>query len=83
MNNELLRQWGANIRSCRRMKDRREGRGEAQGVSEMATHLDVSKATVSRWETGCMSPRDDRKIEIAEYLEVDVRMLFPLTRAAA
>ena len=73
MSNELLRLWGANIRTIR----------SARGLSmeDFARQVGVSTATVSRWETGRMAPRDENKVEIAAILDADVRMLFPLVRA--
>lgn len=49
-------------------------------MQAMADALEVSKATVSRWETGKAIPTDFHKVDIAEYLDVDVRTLFPLVR---
>lgn len=83
MSGDLLRQWGENIRTFRRVKDRRDGIPPEKGMQRMAEHLEVTVATVSRWETGKAAPTDDHKVEIAEYLEVDVRSLFPLVRAAS
>lgn len=83
MGDELLREWGRNMRLFRLTKDRRDGRPDGQGMRAMAEYLEVSAATVSRWETGRMSPSDDHKVEIAEYLEVDVRAIFPLVRRAS
>lgn len=82
MTDELLRQWGSNIRIFRRVRDLREGLSDEVGKKAMAAALEVSLATISRWENGRMAPRDDRKVEIAEYLDVDVRALFPLVRAS-
>jgi transcriptional regulator with XRE-family HTH domain len=83
MSDELLRLWGTNIRSFRRARDAHAGIPAGGGMKAMADHLDVSVATVSRWETGRMSPRDEHKVDIAEYLEVDVRAIFPLVRMAS
>lgn len=83
MSDELLRQWGRNIRLFRLARDAQENVPTGTGMRLMAEHLEVSAATVSRWETGRMAPRDDHKVEIADYLEVDVRSLFPLVRAAS
>lgn len=80
MTDDLARQWGTNIRLARRVRDQREGVEPSKGMALMADALEVSTATVSRWETGKATPTDDHKVEIAEYLDVDVRMLFPLVR---
>ncbi len=78
----MLRLWAQNIRLHRLAKDRRDTRPETQGMRSMAEALEVSVATVSRWETGKAVPTDTHKVEIAEYLEADVRLLFPLIRTA-
>ena len=83
MSGELARQWGINVRAFRRAHDSREGITPTDGMRVMAESLGVSVATVSRWETGKMTPRDELKVEIAEYLDVDVRSLFPLVRRAS
>lgn len=81
---DLYRHWGENIRLQRHIKDKREGLGDKRkglggsGVVAMAKALDVTPETVSRWESGKLAPRDAKKIEIARYLGVDPRMLFPL-----
>lgn len=83
VSDELLRQWGINVRTFRQVHDRREAIAEGDGMRSMAEYLEVSAATVSRWETGKMAPTDDHKVEIADYLGVDVRSLFPLVRVAS
>lgn len=83
MSDELLRQWGRNIRLFRQAHDKLKDIPETDGMRAMAEYLEVSAATVSRWETGRMSPRDNHKVDIAEYLGVDVRALFPLVRVSA
>ena len=83
MSDELLRLWGMNVRNFRLAHDVREGIKSSAGIRTMAEYLEVSAATVSRWETGRMSPRDGHKVEIAEYLGVDVRSIFPLVRMAS
>ena len=80
MGGALARMWGQNIRLFRVAKDKRDGTPEAEGLRAMAEYLGVAPATVSRWETGKITPRDEMKVEIAEYLEVDPRALFPLVR---
>lgn len=74
---DLHRHWGENIRLQRKIKDKRDERA-GSGIYAMAKELGVAPETVSRWETGKLVPRDIKKIEIARYLGVDPRMLFPL-----
>ena len=74
MSDELLRTWGANIRSLRQQR--------GMSVLEFSKELDVSVATISRWEAGKMAPRDNHKLDIAYALNADVRMIFPLVRVA-
>ena len=73
MTDELRRTWGASIRGIR------VAHGMTQGT--LAEQVGVTKATVSRWEAGLIAPRDAMKVAIAEALNVDVRVLFPLVRA--
>lgn len=80
MTEDLYRLWGQNIRKLRQAKDKREGRKASTGMAVMAYALGVAPETVSRWETGKLVPRDGRKIEIGEYLEVTPRIIFPLVR---
>lgn len=82
MSAALLQQWGENIRLMRKVRDAREGLAPEQGMRQMAAELGVSAATVSRWETGKSCPTDDHKIEIADYLGLPVRTVFPLGRLA-
>ncbi len=42
---------------------------------QLAEHFNVSRRTVSRWETGANVPDLDLLIEIADYFEVDLREL--------
>lgn len=74
MSDELLRLWGRNIANFRKV--------QGLSVTDFAEALQVSQATVSRWESGKMAPRDYRKVDIATLLNVDVQALFPLVRAA-
>lgn len=78
---ELHKRWGENIRLQRKIKDKRDELN-GSGIDAMAEALGVTPETVSRWETGKLVPRDDRKIAIARYLEVDPRMLFPLVEVS-
>lgn len=80
MSEELHKRWGKNIRLQRQVKDKRDGRPEGEGMRAMAEALEVAPATVSRWETGKLIPRDGKKIDIAEYLGVPPELLFPLVR---
>jgi transcriptional regulator with XRE-family HTH domain len=66
------------MRAQRKIKDRLDGTPPEKGMALMAESLEVTPETVSRWETGKLVPRDAKKIEIARYLGVDPRMLFPL-----
>lgn len=74
-NGELLRAWGLNIRSARQ--------GRSWSLDKLADEVGVTAPTVSRWETGLVCPRDDHKQKVAEALEIDVRLLFPLVRRTA
>lgn len=71
---EVLREWGRNIKAGR----------EALGLKqyELARLLDVSQASLCRWETGQNCPTDAHKLRIATALHQDVRQLFPLMRAS-
>jgi transcriptional regulator with XRE-family HTH domain len=72
---ETLVTWGENIRA------RREELGINQ--YQLAELLGVRQPTVWRWEKGQMEPRRRHKSRLAEVLEAEVRVLFPLepTRA--
>lgn len=72
---ELRERWGRNIESGRK----------ALGLTQaaFAHKLNVEQPTVARWEAGSRVPRDGMKVEIANLLHQDVRVLFPLTRTAA
>ena len=72
MSDELLRVWGNNVTQFRKMR--------GLSVNDFAMALGVSQATVSRWESGKMAPRDARKVDIATVLNVDVQSIFPLVR---
>ncbi len=78
MNEALGRHWAANMRSQRIRRDNLDPELKGSGIDAMARALSVTPETVSRWETGKLVPRDDRKIEIARYLGIDPRILFPL-----
>lgn len=82
MSEHLHRRWGENVRLQRKIKDKRDGLATS-GIDAMADALGVTPETVSRWETGKLVPRDAKKIEIARYLEVDPRMLFPLVEVSS
>ncbi len=81
VSDELLRTWGNNVRMFRLAKAARDGIDRSRSMQQMADDLEVSKATLSRWETGKCCPTDSHKIAIATYLDVDVRSLFPLVRS--
>lgn len=72
---ELLRAWGINVRSLR------QARGWT--LDRLASEVGVTPPTVCRWERGQVCPRDDHKQRVAEVLEADVRLLFPLVRRSA
>lgn len=55
------------------LKELRKERGLTQ--EQLAEQFDVSRRTVSRWETGNNMPDLDILIEIADYYEVDLREL--------
>lgn len=71
---EVLRLWGKNIESFRIARK--------MGQVDLAQALDVTQATVSRWESGLIEPRRAMKVRIASVLGTDVAVLFPLTRGA-
>ena len=60
--------WGERIKAAR----------IAAGHSQrsFAVAMNVDQAVVSRWERGLMTPREHRKIRIAELLDVHVDALF-------
>lgn len=73
--NELLRQWGFNVKA---------GREALQMTQyDLAEAVGVRTASVSRWESGKVGPKDAHKLAIATALHQDVRQLFPLVRVAA
>lgn len=78
MNDALHQHWAVNMRSQRKIRDKGDPDLRGSGIEAMAQALDVSPETVSRWETGKVIPRDGMKIEIARYLGIDPRTLFPL-----
>lgn len=69
---EWRKQWGLNIQVHRRRKSLSQ-RG-------LAALLDVTQASIARWETGKSIPTDAHKLAIASALDEDVRVLFPLVR---
>lgn len=75
MPESLYRVWGGNIARYRKFK----------GVSraQMAEDLEITLATISRWEAGLVMPRDGLKLRIAEYLDVPAIAIFPLTGVAS
>ena len=75
MNDEVRAQWGTNIRILRKAR--------GMTLRQLADKVDVTEATVSRWECGKAGIRDDHKVRVAEALHADVRILFPLVRGAA
>lgn len=71
---ETLRCWGQNIRMFRK----------ALGLTrdQLANTIGVNGSTVTRWEQGLTEPRRAHKAKLAEALSTDIRILFPMTRAA-
>jgi transcriptional regulator with XRE-family HTH domain len=71
---ETLRLWGENIKLHR----------EVHGLTqyELADLIGVAQPTVWRWERGQMEPRRGHKAQLASALHTDVRLLFPMLRAA-
>lgn len=86
---EALRTWGENIRDHRKVL-RPDGVPRLSGADAVMTQEDLGKlleppvqqSTVHRWESGVMEPRRRYKVQLAKVLHVDVRVLFPLVRAA-
>ena len=62
--------WGDTIRELR------EYRGYSQ--KDLAGLLNVSKATVSKWEREVMVPSLDISIDLASILMVDIETLFEI-----
>lgn len=60
--------WGKRIRALR----------QAAGYSQrtLSVALDVDQAVISRWERGITSPRDDRRLKLADILGVHPDELF-------
>lgn len=86
---EILRQWGENIRTQRALLTpsgglRMSGADREMTQADLGSLLSppVGQSTVARWEHGLMEPRRSYKSQLAELLHLDVRMLFPLTRSA-
>lgn len=73
--NERMRLWGKNIKNGR----------TALGFSQrdLAEKLNVTQATVSRWEAGLMAPIDDQREALAGVLCQDYFNLFPSRRKAS
>lgn len=69
---EWRRIWGLNIKVARARKGLSQ-----RGLAEV---LGVTQAAVGRWETGVSTPTDEHKLRLAEALDEDVRVLFPLAR---
>ncbi len=68
---ELKRRWGQNVQGLRRT------RGLTQ--AQLGTAAQVTQQTISSLERGDYAPRDQLKIRIAQALDVDAGVLFPLT----
>ncbi len=59
-----------------KLKELREDKGLLQ--SQLATELNFSQATITRWETGKRVPSIDDAIKIAKYFGVTTDYLFGL-----
>lgn len=75
----LHEMWAERMKRYRIRKDQREER-VGSGLDAMAEAIGVRSATISRWESGKLVPRDAMKLAIAEYLEEQPDLLFPLIR---
>lgn len=62
------------IRIGNNLKQYRELAGESQG--DIARLLNVSRTSVSNWESGLKTPRDDIKVLLARHYGVSVERLF-------
>jgi transcriptional regulator with XRE-family HTH domain len=69
--------WGINISTARK------GRGLTQ--QDLADKLDpaVTQATIARWESGSVTIPDDRRIQVADVLNIEPIFLFPMIRERA
>ncbi len=74
MTDEIHREWGRSIQA------RREHLGLTQ--ADLARRLDVRASSVCRWESGDSAPSDANKMRIAQVLDEDARVLFPLVSAS-
>jgi DNA-binding XRE family transcriptional regulator len=72
MTEGLYKVWGRNLQNMR------EFRGLARW--ELADALEVTRATVSRWEAGQFAPSDALKLDIADVFRVPAMAIFPLVR---
>lgn len=70
---ELLRQWGLNIKAGREALKMKQ--------YELAEAIGVRPASVCRWESG-YPITDAHKVAVATVLHQDVRQLFPLNRVS-
>jgi transcriptional regulator with XRE-family HTH domain len=85
MAEQMLKAWGRNIASTRRLRnqhgDLRRNAADPgltqEGLGEML-EPPVKQATVSRWESGKMEPRAIYKAQLAAVLGVPADQLFPL-----
>lgn len=48
-------------------------------LAQLAEELNVTEATVSRWETGDRAVPDSMKLALAEYFKVSVPVIFEFT----
>lgn len=72
----LAAEWGREIKTRRKALK--------LGQVELAEHLGVSQATVSRWESGAMVPGTAMQARLVKRLGIDPKQLYDLvTKGAA
>lgn len=71
---ETHRQWGRTLKSVREMRGFTTQRA-------LADQLGVTDAAVSNWERGVSAPRDYMRSRIAQVLECEPSVLFPISRS--
>ena len=86
MGEQLLRQWGKRIAQTRLLRNaegeiRRPGE-PSMTQAQLAAHLGVRQATVSRWEAGKIEPKLEHKAELCDVLGVSMDALFGYPVAA-
>ncbi len=66
--------WGLQIKTFRQFHRQEDGTPWSQEY--LGKKIGVSGATVSRWESGMLIPRDDHRDEIAAALNVPYEAIF-------